>query len=480
MVDNSAEHLINCHKASSDAYGQLVRATADICSPRYHYFCDDSEAKLPKQLVVVANTRRIPIRDNDLNKNGALHAVAVEGKSPGAMRLAQVEGRHKAEEMAAWKDSLHEDFKRIEQLKPRPNYVCIPEFGFPFGLEHQETMTIPFDADDDWKWLQGTEYLGARFVCLGSAHRQFFRTQDRQDMQYENVAVVYPNGKLQSHDAKKVFERKRDDLASVSEVMGVRFTKQASQSRGISAYFKEEDTLVTLRSQLSEPENADIDKSKIRFVKNAFDFYDSTADAGSPPVYIRKKCPARKLGEYIDAEGKIELDVFVTEFGVVAVLICYDAFEPSIFLSAVRMYYESLSREDNFYHQSIDLFFIPSFNKSEKFVNMCQILSRESNSTVVYVSGDDRCSVKSRVFVCGEVCSLWAEKIVEEEGVENSVSFSEYFSYETVKGHSHLHIYTISDKLIYAARHEMGRQFPRELRQRMILDPRRMGSSILD
>jgi hypothetical protein len=497
MADDTEQLEEDCHRASSEAYGQLVRATADICLPRYHYFCDDAVAKLPNELIVVANTRRVPIRDNDLvqvgSDVGALEAVRVKGKDKGALRLAPVDKK----EVTEWKKALHDDFSLIEKFEPRPNYVCVSEFGFPFGLRHQESMPIPPAADQEWDWLQDTEYLTKRFVCLGSAHRQYRREKGKNDLRYENLAVVYPNGKGASRHAKEVFESKRDVLAErlsseeaererrdpgdrVPEIRGVRLSRRGSdKARGISAYFKKEGKSADVRSDLSLKDFARIDPDSRQLAKDAFDFYDATADAGMPPIYIRKNSPARKLGEYIDVEGKIELDVFVTDFGVVSVLICYDAFEPSIFLSAVRMYYESMGKKGGFYHQGIDIFFIPSFNRSQKFVDMCRVLSSETNSMVVYVSGDERCEDKSKIFVCGETCAEWAAQMVTDEEGKKTGSPKEYFTKTLIPKHEHLHIYKISRKLVLAAQQEMAKQFPPDIRESLILTPRRMGTAML-
>jgi hypothetical protein len=464
-------------RAASDAYSQLIRATADICSPRYHYYCDDIKAKLPDdEIVVVANTRKVPIKDNALFKTGsatgALEARAVEDRGPDAVQFVPIKGRSREEAISTWKEGIRTDLQQIERHFPEARYVCLSEFGFPFALDYKEAMEIPPDLDRDWEWLKEANIISSRFVCMGSAHRSFFRSASSEDVQYENIAVVFPYGKKRSKHPNKIFEQKLASLPEQSKIDGVEFANQFGE-RGITATFKSDRYAATRRADLSGPKAASIDRLKVRFAKDAFDFYDSTADQAHPPVYIRKKSPARKLGEYIDANGKIELDVFVTELGVVAVLICYDAFDPTIFLSAVRMYLESLERNGGFVHQAIDIFFIPAFNRSQKFVDMCQTLSRETNSIVVYVSGDDRCEVKSNVFVCGQSCELWAEKMSDDDEA------SRYYKRESVPGHDHLHVHRINIEVVTAAmRHSRMHASP-SIRRAMIIAPKRLGADVL-
>ncbi|WP_439540145.1 hypothetical protein [Sphingomonas sp.] len=465
-------------EASADAYAHLVRATSDICSPRYHYYCVDEFAKLPDELVLVANTRQIPIKDNALlqlgSVDGALEAEAVPDRGPNAVRFTPVKSRGKNSALTRWKSGLYEDFQQIETLEPRANYVCMPEFGFPFGLSYKAAIELPIKVDVEWQWLQTSEFLSERFVCLGSAHRSFYRTSKTKELQYENIAVIYPSGTRSSLDAKKIFEGKRDRVMVNARVTGVEFTATTGSERGITATFKEHRVSATRRAHLSQPGAAALPKEQVRFAKNAFDFYEMTADQIQPPIYVRKKSPARKLGEYIDASGKIELDVFVTDLGVVGVLICYDAFDPSIFLSAVRMYYDSLDAGADFYHQGIDVFFIPAFNRSPKFVEMCKVLSRETNSVVVYVSGDKRCEVKSNVFVCGHSCEVWAYDMTEGDP-EGDV-----YSLTKMPGHEHLHVYRIKKAVISYAMRCLRTHVGPEIRKDQIMMSRRLGWDVLN
>jgi hypothetical protein len=473
-TDWAGENLANAHKAASDAYSRLVRATADICTPKYHYYCDDAEARLPPDLVVVANTRRVPIRDNDLLKigsgEGALEAAEVPGMGPAALQFVPIKGRDGKKAQTQWKAAVREDLDTIQKICPDANYICMPEFGFPFGLSHYKGVGVP-ESDSDWRWLQGSALLNSRFVCLGSAHRRYYRSTFSRSMQYENVAVIYPSGNDASKEPKEVFIAKRDRLTGVALVDGVSLYPQVT--RGITAHFEDTEITATRRADLSAPAVSKIDPERLRFAKEAFDFFDMTADASNPPVYIRKKSPARKLGEYIDASGKYEIDVFVTKLGVTAVLICYDAFDPSIFLSAVRMYHASSEQDGGFIHQAIDMFFIPAFNRSQKFVEMCQVLSLETNSVVVYVSGDDRCQVKSDVFVCGQSCETWAKSMAKEKPSDV------FYSVERIPDSEHLHVHRIRKDVIDAAMRHVRLHANPTTRKSLIGPPRRLGPEAL-
>lgn len=475
LLGTSVRGHINAVELSSDAYGHLVRATSDICSPRYHYYCDDGKAKLPDEIILVANTRPVPIKGNAYfpigNANGAIEAEPVPDKSPGVVHFVPAKGRSAEQEMARWRTGFQNDLKKIQEVRPEAQYVCMPELGFPYGLNHQAEMVLPRGVDSDWDWLQDSKFLIERFVCLGSSHRTFLRSDSSDHYQYENVAIVFPSGQDKSKEAEDVFNAKLKSLEDLPQIEGVTLMTQVES--GIAANFTDERVLATRRQDLSSRKVAKIDRDKIQHAKKAFDFYSATGAASRPPLYIKKKSPARKLGEYIDAEGKIELDVFVTELGVTAVLICYDAFDPSIFLSAVRMYYESLSRRGDFYHQGIDIFFIPAFNRSQKFVDMCEVLSRETNSIVVYVSGDERCEVKSNVFICGQSCELWAETMAPGQPPDL------YFEREEVEDFKHLHIYRISGEVVTAARRALRSQASPSVRKSKILRDKRLGAGVL-
>jgi hypothetical protein len=143
---------------------------------------------------------------------------------------------------------------------------------------------------------------------------------------------------------------------------------------------------------------------------------------------ILKRTPASKAGELLTGFHGIDMQVFDTIIGKLAVVICSDAYDPSIVL---EFFAESGPTE---YRR--DIILVPSYNRSDKLTHMCQVLSLTSRSVVVMV---DACSQrtstsenfeKSSVWVCGvpvtnetkgalrdkhKVCS-WVTEEVSPEG----------------------------------------------------------------
>jgi hypothetical protein len=114
---------------------------------------------------------------------------------------------------------------------------------------------------------------------------------------------------------------------------------------------------------------------------------------------ILKTTPASKAGELLTGFHGIDMQVFDTIIGKLAVVICSDAYDPSIVL---EFFAESGPSE---YRR--DIILVPSYNRSDKLTHMCQVLSLISRSIVVMV---DACSErtsssehfsKSSVWVCG-------------------------------------------------------------------------------
>lgn len=465
-------------RASADFFGQSVRASAGLSIARYHYFCADEDARLPDELVIVANTRAAPIRDNALlqvgNVSGALEAALVPGRGGEATQLRPVSGRGSTAELRKWKASVLEDFAQIERSAPHANYVCMSEFSFPFGLSYKAAIELPPKADVEWRWLQSSEFLSDRFVCLGSAHRSSYRTARSKELKYENVAVIYPSGTRSSLDPKRIFTSKRDHVMANARVTGVELMTTAGSEGGIIATFKEHRVSATRRGQLSQPGVVQLPQEEVRFAKNAFDFYNSIASDHCPPVYLRKRHAAHALGEYLDSAGKPELDIFVTQNGVIAVLIGQDAQDPTTLLSAVRLYYESMESGGGFIHPAVDIFFIPAFNRSFQFIEMCKAISRETSSVVVYVSSDPRCVVRSEIFVCGQSCADLAGAMTEGERQED------IYSREHIPGHEHLHVYRISRALVSFGMRALRTHMSPQARVDQILMPRRLGAQPLD
>lgn len=99
------------------------------------------------------------------------------------------------------------------------------------------------------------------------------------------------------------------------------------------------------------------------------------------PLHIKKITPASKIGERLSRCKGIDISTFKTVFGNILVLICADAYDPTIVLEV----FSHSALED----ERADIILVPAYNMSPKFERMCQLLSLLSDSVVVML---DVCS----------------------------------------------------------------------------------------
>lgn len=106
-----------------------------------------------------------------------------------------------------------------------------------------------------------------------------------------------------------------------------------------------------------------------------------------------KLVPATKAGEVLSPRNSIKTRYYETSLGRIAVLICVDAYDPTILFS---MLYPRLfapkgvgANQPN----RVDLILVPAYNLSPKLYYACQVLSLLCKCTVVLV---DACSKFSR------------------------------------------------------------------------------------
>jgi predicted amidohydrolase len=115
---------------------------------------------------------------------------------------------------------------------------------------------------------------------------------------------------------------------------------------------------------------------------------------------VLKRTPASKAGELLSGFHGIDMQVFDTIIGKIAVVICSDAYDPSIVLE-----YFAQSGPSGEYRR--DIILVPSYNRSHKLADMCQVLSLTSRSIVVMVDACRQRTSRSRefdkssVWVCG-------------------------------------------------------------------------------
>ncbi|MFM5918172.1 MAG: hypothetical protein ACKOOL_11665 [Novosphingobium sp.] len=117
------------------------------------------------------------------------------------------------------------------------------------------------------------------------------------------------------------------------------------------------------------------------------------------PYVIRKRTPAWRVGERLSSPKDPKLYGFNTPFGRLAVLVCSDAYDPTIAMKVAKM---AAKPEDK-----PDFIVVPAYNASKYFPAMCQLISLLTRSTVILV---DACRVgdtypygwsKSQIWVCG-------------------------------------------------------------------------------
>jgi hypothetical protein len=119
---------------------------------------------------------------------------------------------------------------------------------------------------------------------------------------------------------------------------------------------------------------------------------DMRNPGAKPMREVLKRTPASKAGELLTGFHGITMEVFNTIIGKFAVVICSDAYDPSIVLE----YFAASALPD----RKRDIILVPSYNKSAKLAHMCQVLIgpvREVERLGVWTTGkrgDRACAVR--------------------------------------------------------------------------------------
>jgi predicted amidohydrolase len=136
---------------------------------------------------------------------------------------------------------------------------------------------------------------------------------------------------------------------------------------------------------------------------------DRLKDSGAAPFReILKRTPASKAGELITGIHGIDMEVFDTIIGKFGVVICSDAYDPSIVL-------EYFAHSANVEYKR-DVILVPSYNKSAKLAHMCQALSLTARSVVVMV---DACREHTQALGPFEKSAVWVCGIPVEEATQD-------------------------------------------------------------
>lgn len=132
--------------------------------------------------------------------------------------------------------------------------------------------------------------------------------------------------------------------------------------------------------------------------------------------YQRKRNASKKLGEVLAPVSTLDFPVFVTDVGRIAVLICSDIYDLSLFLGLVRYNLRSLPGAE------INYVLVPAFNRSRKLVETCRQLSFLMNNVVVYCTSyplDDKKNISfsnhSHCFICGRSSEDLFDEVQEKE-----------------------------------------------------------------
>ncbi len=111
---------------------------------------------------------------------------------------------------------------------------------------------------------------------------------------------------------------------------------------------------------------------------------------------VLKRTPASKAGELLTGIHGIDMEVFDTIIGKFGVVVCSDAYDPSIVLE----YFAHSGHAE----YKRDVILVPSYNKSAKLPHMCQALSLMARSVVIMV---DVCREHSQALGPFEKSSVW-------------------------------------------------------------------------
>lgn len=472
-------------------FRELVAATKDITSPRYNYFCYENEAKEAwntggDEVITVAmsllEVNITPPKGNDPRdkiKQGAIDSVIIDKATKTGITVRPKNSKGKKKHQAFVREYMT-DIAALNVLNASIpiDFVSFAEFAFPFPLGSREGPWYKGDdhvADDDsgkkFKELLKAAVLAKSFACLGSAHRNYRhmgRSPTRKE--HNNIAYVYPVG----IDGKWGVQRKA--------LLEAKFTKEwlpeSLSTHGVTMSLAA-DGHMTCRVVIEDVDigpsssrgdffnDANFRKLKIckaetyRLVESVFDFVDSLEmpvrhnDFGTQFLTFKQNA-AKKMREYLDRQGRSELELFVTKKGVVSVLICYDSFDPTMFLSAIRLQKES--KEFRWNHPNVDLFIVPAYNPSKAFVNACQSLSKMTDSTVIYLNSHPKAkndkAVDFRIFISG--ADVLDDNYWTGLGLPDNRALEahkkRYIKRHIIPGRPHLRVYSISKNLLMSAR----------------------------
>jgi len=140
----------------------------------------------------------------------------------------------------------------------------------------------------------------------------------------------------------------------------------------------------------------------------------STLKLEQEPILHKKLNSAERTGEFISVPERPRVTYYDTNIGKIALLICVDAYNPTVLMSLLR----NRAARGN---EQIDYVLVPSYNKSPKLYYSCQVLSLLSGSVVILV---DACSesksgekpAKTAIFIHGRLFSDLLDSFGDDVG----------------------------------------------------------------
>lgn len=443
LFDRSRPDQSAIEKIEQTIFLRLIESTKNIITPKVMYFCDEEKARLKDRFTIAVSTRPIVIKADQASqtKDPVLEVCTIKGKASNQLHLKAISAATKGRQ-----ERFLQDLKEICSHRREtsaedvgPDFVCFPEFAYPFPPAPKSGADLKGADKVALTRLLDVIETSNRLVFLGSAHVH-------EQPLYKNTGTISAFGPGSVRRKKDVFNEKLRQLSAQPVLRTLEFNvvegEDGTEQLSVRVTPAEGEPIVITSRRTLKRHRTTLDQTQYETVRDAFDFFQSTHDVTNSMISINKKAAAVKLGEYLDPEPDPKFDVFVTPHGVVSVLICYDAYDPSMFLTATRMYQHSRLKESRFQHHGVDLFFVPSFNRSPQLVRMCEALSYLTNTVVVYVSGDSACETKSEVFICGRTASVCQS----EMGIDVKDHFEKWDHRD-----SHSTFYRISKELLMFA-----------------------------
>lgn len=141
----------------------------------------------------------------------------------------------------------------------------------------------------------------------------------------------------------------------------------------------------------------------------------SVTDSNQSPRYYTKRVPAQLAGEIVRRPPKTGFPHYESKFGNFAVLICFDSFDPTLFLRFLAWHHSGLDSRQGRIEAEMKVIFVPSYSDNSKGWNPALDLSYATRSVVVYVDGPYE-NTKAAVAVCGSTIKASGKHGFKEDG----------------------------------------------------------------